>query len=101
MEPQPKLTVGWIGTGVMGRSMAGHLLKAGYTLNVFNRTRAKADDLLKEGATWLEPAELARSSDVVILMLGYPKDVEDMVLGEHGLLANMKAGYIWGHSGRC
>jgi 3-hydroxyisobutyrate dehydrogenase len=89
--------IGWIGTGVMGKSMCGHLLKAGYSLNVFNRTKSKADDLLNSGAKWLEPAELAKSSDVVILMLGFPKDVEDMVLSEHGVLKSMKKGYVICH----
>lgn len=87
-----KSVIGWIGTGVMGKSMCGHLLKAGYPLNVYNRTKAKADDLLKEGAKWMEPEELARSSDVVILMLGYPKDVEEMTLGSKGIIQHMKKG---------
>lgn len=100
MEPEhsaSKPTVGWIGTGVMGKSMCHHLLKAGYALNVYNRTKAKADDLIEEGAKWLAPEALAAGSDVVVLMLGFPKDVSEMVLGEHGILAKMKKGYtpIW------
>lgn len=85
--------IGWIGTGVMGKSMCGHLLKAGYNLNIFNRTKSKAEDLLNQGAKWLEPAELAQNSDVVILMLGYPQDVESMTIGPNGVLSHMKKKY--------
>jgi 3-hydroxyisobutyrate dehydrogenase len=59
----------------MGKSMCGHLLNAGYPINVYTRTQSKASDLLSKGAKWMEPTELAKSSDIVILMLGYPKDV--------------------------
>lgn len=65
-------TIGWIGTGVMGKSMCQHLLKAGYKLNVFNRTASKSDELVQNGATFLSPKELAANSDAVFLMLGYP-----------------------------
>ena len=74
------LRLGWIGTGVMGKSMAGHLQKQGHKLSVFNRTASKADDLVKAGATFKSPAELAKESDVLFLMLGYPHDVERVVL---------------------
>jgi 3-hydroxyisobutyrate dehydrogenase len=77
----------------MGKSMCGHLLKAGYNLNIFNRTKSKAEDLLNQGAKWLEPAELAQNSDVVILMLGYPQDVESMTIGPNGVLSHMKKKY--------
>ena len=85
--------IGWIGTGVMGKSMCGHLLKAGYNLNIFNRTKSKGEDLLNQGAKWREPAELAQNSDVVILMLGYPQDVESMTIGPNGVLSHMKKKY--------
>jgi len=75
------LSVGWIGTGVMGLSMCKHLLNANYKLAVFNRTAAKAQPLLDLGATWAEPKEIASMVDVLFLMLGFPKDVETMVLG--------------------
>jgi len=89
------LKVGWIGTGVMGKSMAGHLIKNGYSLQVFTRTASKAEDLLKQGATWVNPKDLASSSDVIFLMLGYPHDVEKVVLDtEHGILKDMKEGSI-------
>lgn len=81
-------TVGFIGTGVMGRSMAGHLLAAGYEVHVYTRTKSKADSLLEQGATWQHtPAQLAAASNVIITMVGYPHDVEQVYLGESGLLA--------------
>jgi len=84
-------TVGFIGTGVMGRSMAGHLLDAGYDLVVFTRTKAKADDLVARGARWASTvSELAAASDVVITMVGYPADVEAVYLGEDGVIASAR-----------
>jgi 3-hydroxyisobutyrate dehydrogenase len=85
--------IGFIGTGVMGKSMAHHLLKAGYPLFVYTRTKEKAMDLLDEGAIWKEsPAQLAAEADVIITMVGYPHDVEDIYLGENGLLNHAKPG---------
>jgi 3-hydroxyisobutyrate dehydrogenase len=87
--------VGWIGTGVMGAPMAGHLLDAGHQLAVFNRTRERAADLLEKGAQWCQtPAELAAGAEVVFLMLGYPEDVRETVLGRGGLLKAMRAGSL-------
>lgn len=86
-------SVGFIGIGVMGRSMAEHIRQAGYALHVYTRTAAKADELVRKGAVWHEtPEELAASCDVVITMVGYPKDVEELYLGERGLVAHAKAG---------
>lgn len=73
MEGKP--TIGWIGTGVMGFHMCKHLISKGYSLSVFNRTASKADGLLEMGAKWVEPKLIAESCDIVILMLGYPRDV--------------------------
>ena len=88
-------TVGFIGTGVMGRSMAGHLLEAGYDLIVFTRTKAKADDLIASGARWASTvAELATASGVIITMVGYPTDVEAVYLGEEGVIANARPGTL-------
>src|SRR5450759_975984 len=88
-------TVGFIGTGVMGHSMAGHLLDAGYDLVVFTRTKAKADGLVARGARWAATvAELAAASDVVITMVGYPSDVEAVYLGEEGLIAHARTGAL-------
>ena len=87
--------LGWIGTGVMGQSMAGHLLDAGFGLTVFTRTRSKAESLLCRGATWADtPAALARASDVVFTMVGSPADVRGVVLGEAGVLASIPPGGI-------
>ncbi|MBO8162803.1 MAG: NAD(P)-dependent oxidoreductase [Brevibacillus sp.] len=85
--------VGFIGTGVMGKSMAGHLLAAGYRVLVYNRTRAKAEALVPLGATIKDSvADLAREANLIITMVGYPKDVEEVYLGEDGILPNGKAG---------
>ena len=83
----PIKTVGFIGLGVMGASMASLLLGGGYDLTVYNRTKEKAEPLLAKGAKWAEtPAEVAASSEVVITIVGYPKDVEDVYLGPNGIL---------------
>lgn len=86
--------VGFIGTGVMGRSMASHILKAGYRVIVYNRNSAKAQELLAQGAVWAEIDELAAQSDVVITMVGYPRDVEQVYFAEKGILAHAKPGSI-------
>lgn len=88
------LKVGWIGTGVMGLSMCRHLLNAKCNLTVFTRTPDKAKPLLDLGAHWQEPKEMATQVDILFLMLGFPKDVENMVLGETGILKSMKKGYF-------
>ncbi|WP_394136946.1 NAD(P)-dependent oxidoreductase [Cytobacillus oceanisediminis] len=83
--------VGFIGTGVMGKSMAGHLLKAGYPLVVYTRTKEKASDLLESGAEWAEtPLEVAQKANVIITIVGYPADVEEVYLGENGIITNGK-----------
>jgi 3-hydroxyisobutyrate dehydrogenase len=85
--------VGFIGTGVMGKSMAGNLLKAGYPLVVFSRTKGKATDLIEKGAMWAEsPKEVADRASVIFTIVGYPTDVEEIYLGENGLVQNGKAG---------
>ena len=87
-DAKSKPRVGFIGLGNMGRSMAGHILNGGYPLNVYNRSRGKADDLLARGAVWCDtPGALAAASDVVITIVGYPRDVEQVYLGESGILA--------------
>lgn len=87
--------VGFVGTGVMGAAMAGHLLDAGYHLRVFNRSRAKAEGLLARGAVWCETAgETADGADAVITIVGYPSDVEQVYLGEGGLLEHARAGAV-------
>src|SRR6476661_232190 len=96
VEISPERTrIGWIGTGVMGRSMCGHLLKAGYKVTLFTRTKDKAADLMKSGAAWAaSPREVAAASDVVIAIVGFPRDVREVMLGENGALAGSKAGNV-------
>ncbi len=80
--------IAWIGTGVMGVSMAGHLLDAGYDLTVHTRTKSKSAGLLERGAIWAEtPAEAADGADAAISIVGYPDDVEQTHLGPAGTLA--------------
>ena len=89
------LSIAFIGTGVMGRSMAGHLQKAGHTLHVFNRTREKAQALVDAGATWHDSAGAAAAqADVVITMLGFPTDVEQSYLGAGGIVDRAKSGAL-------
>ncbi|MET3317026.1 UNVERIFIED_ORG: 3-hydroxyisobutyrate dehydrogenase [Peribacillus simplex] len=85
--------IGFIGIGVMGKSMAGNLLKAGYEVYVYTRTKEKASDLISQGAKWATtPKEIAQQTNVIISMVGYPSDVEEIYLGEHGLIENGKKG---------
>lgn len=88
-------TVGFIGLGIMGRAMAGHILAAGHDLHVFNRTRARADDLVAAGATWHDtPGELAAACEVVITIVGYPADVEAIYLGQGGIVERAREGAV-------
>lgn len=85
------MKVGFIGLGVMGQSMAGHILEAGFELNVYNRTPSKANELLEKGAVWFDSAaSLAQASDVIITILGYPSDVEQVYFGSQGIFAGIK-----------
>jgi 3-hydroxyisobutyrate dehydrogenase len=87
--------VGFIGTGIMGGHMASHILKAGYQLNVYNRSREKAEGLIANGATWHDsPGEVAAASDVIITMLGHPHDVEQVYLSDNGVVARAKGAIL-------
>lgn len=90
------MRIGFIGTGIMGRSMAGHLLAAGHELHVYNRTREKAESLLAAGGRWHDnPGSVAAASDVVITMLGFPSDVEQVYFGDSdGPLDRRAAGLL-------
>jgi 3-hydroxyisobutyrate dehydrogenase len=96
MQISPEKTrIGWIGTGVMGRSMCGHLIGAGYQVTVFNRTKAKAAELIERGARWADsPRDVASASDVVISIVGFPDDVREVILGNDGTLAGAKSGSV-------
>lgn len=85
--------IGWIGTGVMGASMGGHLLAAGHRLTVFSRTRDKALTLLEKGAAWADtPKAVAQNSDIVFIMVGFPDDVREVLFSGEGVLAGTKTG---------
>ena len=85
--------LGWIGTGVMGSSMCGNLLRAGFSATVYNRTRSKADSLLTSGARWAAtPRAVAEQSDVIFSIVGYPADVREVILGSEGALAGSRPG---------
>ena len=88
-------SIGFIGTGVMGRSMAGHLLRAGHTLHVYNRTPAKAQELLAAGANWHDSAgAVAAAADFVFTIVGFPADVEATYFGPDGVLARARPGAV-------
>lgn len=88
-------TIAFIGTGVMGRSMAGHLIRAGHKLHVFNRTKEKAQALLDAGAQWHDSAgSAAAAADFVITIVGFPADVEKTYLAPDGVVARAKSGAV-------
>ena len=90
------MKIAWIGTGVMGESMAGHLLDAGHELYVYNRTVSKTENLVKRGAKLLtEIKDAPLNADVVFTMVGYPKDVEGVYLGNDGLITTAKEGQVF------
>jgi 3-hydroxyisobutyrate dehydrogenase len=94
-ELSSQTRIGWIGTGVMGRSMLGHLLEAGYPATVYNRTKAKARGNMAQGAVWADsPAEVAAQSDIVFTIVGFPADVEEVYFGENGILQTAKSGAV-------
>ena len=87
--------LGWIGTGVMGQSMCGHLMSKGFSVTVYNRSKQKAEPLLDRGAAWADsPKSVAQKSDVVFAIVGFPRDVREVFLGQDGALAGSKAGSI-------
>jgi 3-hydroxyisobutyrate dehydrogenase len=85
--------VGFIGIGVMGKSMGEHILAAGYSLIVYSRTEEKAEKLVNKGAVWASsPMEVAKKANVIMTMVGYPADVEEIYFGEQGLIKNGQKG---------
>ncbi len=90
------MKIGFIGLGIMGRRMAGHLLADGHTLTVHNRTHDKANSLIAEGATWAEsPRAVAENCDVLITMLAHPDAVRAVALGDDGFLQTLKPDALW------
>lgn len=99
MTVQPALSIapriGWIGTGVMGSPMCGHVLAAGYHVTLYSRTKPKAQPLVDLGATWTEnPRAVAAQSDIIFTMVGYPQDVRTVYFGETGILAGARSGTV-------
>ena len=87
--------IGWIGTGVMGAPMCGHLLAAGHRVTVHTRTRGRAQALLDAGASWADsPAAAAAGAEVVFTIVGLPADVREVVLGERGVLSTLRPGGV-------
>jgi len=87
--------IGWIGLGVMGSSMCGHLVDSGFATTVFTRSKGKADPLLAKGAQWVDtPKAVAEQSDVIFSIVGFPSDVRDVMLSSEGALAGSKSGNI-------
>jgi len=76
-----KTRVGWMGTGVMGKSMCGHVISKGYQVTVYNRTKDRARELIEAGAVWADtPRQVAEKSDMVFAIVGYPRDVREVFL---------------------
>ncbi|NIP85570.1 MAG: NAD-binding protein [Planctomycetales bacterium] len=96
MKVSPAHTrIGWVGTGVMGTSMCGHLIDAGFRTTVYSRTRSKAAPLLAKGAAWADrPQDVAAAADVVFTMVGFPHDVREVVLGAEGTLSGCREGSV-------
>lgn len=87
--------IGWIGIGVMGRSMCGHLLAAGHSVRVHTRTKASAESILAAGATWCElPGDVTKDSEFVFSIVGYPADVRAVYLGDGGLVDQAAPGTV-------
>ncbi|MBW4846300.1 MAG: NAD(P)-dependent oxidoreductase [Lachnospiraceae bacterium] len=85
--------IGFIGIGIMGKSMVRNLMKAGYEVAVYSRTKSKAEDVLSEGAIWCEDVKTcSKGRDAVITIVGYPQDVEEVYFGENGIIANADRG---------
>lgn len=85
--------IGFIGVGIMGKSMVRNLMKAGYEVSIYTRTKSKVEDVIGEGAVWCDSvAECAKGQEAVITIVGYPKDVEEVYFGDKGIIANAEKG---------
>src|SRR5271163_2231664 len=90
-----KTRIGWIGTGVMGTSMCGHLLAAGYQATVYNRSASRLQPLVEKGAAVASsPRAVAEASEVIFTIVGFPQDVREVTLGSSGTLAGAKSGSV-------
>src|SRR5688572_25365198 len=87
--------IGWVGTGVMGLSMCGHLIDKGYPATIYSRTKARAQSLLDKGAVWADtPGEVARRSDIIFTIVGLPSDVREVYQQPGGILDSATPGSI-------
>jgi 3-hydroxyisobutyrate dehydrogenase len=87
--------IGWIGTGVMGLSMCGHLQAKGYPVTIYSRTKSRAQSLIERGAAWVDsPAAVAAKSDVVFTIVGLPSDVRSVYLEDNGVLSATRPGMM-------
>ena len=87
--------IGFIGTGVMGTSIVKHLLTAGYEVQIYNRTKSKATELMELGAKWRNtPAEVTENAEVVFTIVGYPSDVEEVYYGETGIFQTASSKHV-------
>ena len=85
--------IGFIGVGIMGQSMVKNLLKSGYEVCVYTRTKSKAESVVAEGATWCDSVkECVKDKDIVLSIVGYPKDVEEIYFGPSGIIENSMCG---------
>ena len=90
-----KEVIGFIGVGVMGSSMVGHLLARGYSVVVYTRTKEKAQEVLEKGAEWADsPKEVAQKATIILTIVGYPSDVEEVYFGENGLFQGLEEGSL-------
>ena len=88
-------TIGFIGVGVMGKPMVRNLMKKGFPVSIYTRTKSKVLDVIEEGAVWCDDVKTCvQDKDVIITIVGYPKDVEEVYFGENGIIANAKPGAI-------
>lgn len=86
-------TVAFIGIGVMGNSMASNLMKKGFSIRAYTRTKEKANAIVEQGAVWCDSVkECVQGAEAVITIVGYPKDVEEVYFGENGIIANAAPG---------
>ena len=87
--------IGWIGTGIMGRPMCGHVFSGGYRTSIYNRTKSKAEKLINKGAVWCtSPEEVAKNSDIIFTILGFPEDVREVYFGKEGIFTSLKSGTV-------
>lgn len=89
------IKIGWVGTGIMGSPMCGHLMDAGYQTVIYSRTKAKATGLIERGAQWVDsPAEVAAKADIIFTIVGFPEDVHEVYLGENSIIKGVRPGAI-------